>query len=81
MAPLDPEFLAILRCPESKATLVQDGDWLISTDPATRRRYPIDDGIPVLLVEESEQLDEQAWKQAVAAAEGAGEAASGGDPA
>jgi uncharacterized protein len=57
--PLDPELLNILVCPESHARLVQVGDWLYSTDPATRRRYPIREGIPIMLLEESEVVDEQ----------------------
>ncbi len=63
MAPLDPEFLAILRCPLSHAPLVQAGEALISTDPDTRRKYRIDDGIPVLLAEESEELDRETWEE------------------
>ena len=51
---LDPELMAILVCPESHARLVQVDDWLYSTDPATRRRYPIRDGIPIMLIDESE---------------------------
>ncbi|RMH01517.1 MAG: hypothetical protein D6702_11440 [Planctomycetota bacterium] len=65
MAELDPDFLAILRCPLSRAPLVQDGDWLVSTDPETRRRYRIDDGIPVLLVEEGEEMPEEEWRRVV----------------
>jgi uncharacterized protein YbaR (Trm112 family) len=64
--PLDPELLEILVCPLSRAALVQDGETLVSTDPGTRRRYKIDDGIPVLLVEESEALDEAAWQAIMA---------------
>jgi hypothetical protein len=60
--PIDPELLEILVCPLSLAPLVQDGETLVSTDAATRRRYRIDDGIPVLLVDESESLDEAAWR-------------------
>jgi uncharacterized protein YbaR (Trm112 family) len=59
---IDPELLSLLVCPLSRAPLVQDGDTLVSTDPATRRRYRIDDGIPVMLVEESEELEEAVWK-------------------
>jgi uncharacterized protein YbaR (Trm112 family) len=59
---IDPELLQLLVCPLSRAPFVQDGDWLVSTDAATRRRYRIDDGIPVLLVDEAEELDEAAWK-------------------
>ncbi|MHC4089496.1 MAG: hypothetical protein ACYSVY_04315 [Planctomycetota bacterium] len=33
MAEVDKELLEILVCPQSKASLVQVGDWLYSTDP------------------------------------------------
>ena len=60
--PLDPEFLEILRCPESRAVLVEDGGLLVSTDRKTRRAYRIEDGdLPVLVVEESKVLDERTW--------------------
>ena len=61
--PLDPELLAIMVCPLSHARLVQDGDTLVSTDPKTRRRYLIVDGIPNMLIDESEELSESEWKQ------------------
>lgn len=60
---MDPELLELLVCPLSKAPLVEDGDTLVSTDAATRRRYRVDDGIPVMLVDESEELDEPAWRE------------------
>jgi uncharacterized protein YbaR (Trm112 family) len=59
---IDPEFLDLLVCPLSRADLVLDGETLVSTDPATRRRYRIDDGIPVLLIDEAEELDPEAWR-------------------
>ncbi len=55
------ELLEILVCPVSHAPLVEDGETLVSTDKATRRRYRIEDGIPNMLVEESEELDEATW--------------------
>jgi hypothetical protein len=58
---LDPELMAILVCPLSHAALVQDGDTLISTDPNTRRRYKITDGIPNMLIDESEELTREDW--------------------
>lgn len=49
---IDPEFLALLACPECKAELRLVGEErLVCT--ACRRSYPIKDGIPVLLVEEA----------------------------
>ncbi len=62
--PLDPKHLALLVCPESKqpllhvpAGLVGPGESLFC--PASRLRYRIDDGVPILLVEEAERLDEK----------------------
>ena len=56
---INPELMEILVCPESHARLVQVGDWLYSTDPATRRRYPIRDRIPIMLIDESEVVDRE----------------------
>lgn len=50
-------------CPVSHAPLREVGDWLVSTDPDTRRRYPIRDGIPVMLVEESEEMLPEDWEK------------------
>ena len=53
MAEVDPKLLEILVCPRSHAPLVCEGDWLYSTDPKTRRKYPVRDALPIMLVEES----------------------------
>jgi uncharacterized protein len=63
---LDPTFLKILVCPLSRAPLVQDGDTLVSTDPQTRRRYKIVEGIPDLLIDDSEELGDTEWKEIMA---------------
>ncbi len=63
---LDPELLSILACPESKAPLIPLGDWLYSTYPATRRRYPVRDGIPIMLIEESEVVAEDEFQRIMA---------------
>ena len=57
------ELLDILCCPDSKAELVLDGDTLVSTDKETRRRYKIENDIPIMLIDESEQLDFETWKE------------------
>ena len=59
---LDPHLLSIMVCPESHAPLREVGSWLVSTDPNTRRRYPVRDGIPVMLLEESEVMTEEDWR-------------------
>jgi len=60
---ISKELLDILCCPETKADLVLEGNSLISTDKNTRRKYRIENDIPIMLIEESEQLDEKAWKE------------------
>ena len=59
---ISQELLEILCCPETKADLVLDGDTLISTDKRTRRRYKIVDDIPIMLIDESEQLSMDEWE-------------------
>jgi uncharacterized protein len=53
---IDPKLLEIMQCPVSRTPLVQVGDWLYSTDPETRRKYPIRDGIPIMLIDEATPL-------------------------
>ena len=57
---LDPELLEILVCPESKEPLVYFEEEGFLFCPASRLRYRIEDGIPVMLIEEAERLDEEA---------------------
>jgi uncharacterized protein YbaR (Trm112 family) len=59
---IDKELLDRLCCPETKADLVLDGNYLVSVDKQTRRRYRIEDDIPIMLIEESEQLSMDVWK-------------------
>ena len=55
---LDPQLLEILVCPEDKEPLyyLEDEDTLYN--PRLKRRYPIRDGIPDLLIDEAEGVDE-----------------------
>ena len=61
--PISAQLLEILACPMTKAKLVLEGNWLISTDAKTRRRYPVKDDIPVMLIEESEEMNETEWRE------------------
>jgi hypothetical protein len=60
---INKELLNILCCPETKADLVLDGSTLVSTDKNTRRRYRIEDDIPVMLIDESEKLLMEEWRE------------------
>jgi len=48
---IDPELLAILRCPLTRSRLRQEGDFLIAEVGGLA--YPVRDGIPVMLIEEA----------------------------
>ncbi|MCC6680822.1 MAG: Trm112 family protein [Phycisphaeraceae bacterium] len=51
---LNAELLAILVCPLTRSKLRQEGDWLIAQKPdGAGLRYPIREGIPILLIEEA----------------------------
>jgi uncharacterized protein len=60
---ISKELLDILCCPETKADLVLDGDTLVSTDKKTRRRYKIENDIPIMLIDESEILGMEEWEK------------------
>ena len=59
---INKELLDILCCPETKADLVLDGEFLVSVDEGSRKRYRIEDDIPIMLVDESETLDVEEWQ-------------------
>lgn len=65
---ISPELLKILVCPEDKGPLelVDDGKFLLN--PRNGYKYPIRNGIPVMLIEEGKK------HRAAGAANGAGEA-------
>ncbi|GJQ62483.1 MAG: hypothetical protein SCALA702_15360 [Melioribacteraceae bacterium] len=60
---ISKDLLDILCCPKTKAELVLDGEFLVSTDSETRLRYRIEENIPVMLVEEAEELSVEEWQQ------------------
>jgi uncharacterized protein len=54
MSLIDPQLAAILVCPVDKADLTEDEEASRLVCSACGRRYPVRDGIPVMLVEEAE---------------------------
>jgi len=55
---LDPKLLEILACPEDKGPLLWFADEEALYNPRLRRRYAGRDGIPVMLIDEAETVDE-----------------------
>jgi uncharacterized protein len=55
---LDPQLLEILACPEDKGPLLYFPDEALLYNPRLRRKYRIDDGIPVMLVDEATGADD-----------------------
>lgn len=53
---VDPELLALLRCPLTLRPVFQVGDRLCCYE--SRKAYRIEDGIPVMLIEEAQDLRE-----------------------
>jgi uncharacterized protein YbaR (Trm112 family) len=69
---LDPELLDILACPESKAPLIYFETEGFLFCPKSRLKYAIQDGIPVMLIDEAERLDDAAAVRLVADAKARG---------
>jgi uncharacterized protein YbaR (Trm112 family) len=55
---LDPQLLEILACPEDKGPLLYFESEDALYNPRLKRRYRIDDDIPVMLIDEAEQVDD-----------------------
>ena len=55
---IDKELLDILACPVCKSEVFQDGNFIICSKCG--RRYPVKDGIPVMLAEEAVMPDKSA---------------------
>lgn len=69
---LDAKLLEILACPDDKGPLYyfETDDFLLC--PTCRRRYEVREDIPVMLVDEAQQLGESAAADLVARAEAEG---------
>jgi uncharacterized protein YbaR (Trm112 family) len=50
---ISPELLEILACPADKQPVELQGDFLVCH--TCGRRYPIEDGIPIMLIEEGDK--------------------------
>jgi uncharacterized protein YbaR (Trm112 family) len=69
---LDPRLLEILACPEDKGPLLYFADESALYNPRLKRRYPIREGIPVMLIDEAESVDDTEHDRLIAKAEAEG---------
>jgi len=69
---LDAKLLEILACPEDKGPLLYFADESALYNPRLKRRYRVQDDIPIMLVDEAEAVDAAEHERLVAkaAAEG-----------
>ncbi|MDF0531861.1 Trm112 family protein [Tsukamurella sp. 8F] len=66
---IDATLLKILACPQDKGPLLYVADELFY-NPRLRRAYPIVDGLPVLLIAEARDVDEDEHQRILARAAG-----------
>ena len=52
---IDKALLDILACPKCKQDVRLEGEKLVCTNKSCGLRYPIRDGIPIMLIEEAEK--------------------------
>ncbi|BCN44258.1 Trm112 family protein [Rhodococcus hoagii] len=62
---IDPTLLSILACPQDKGPLLLVGDEVLY-NPRLRRAYPIENGIPVLLIDEARDVTDAEHEDFVA---------------
>jgi uncharacterized protein YbaR (Trm112 family) len=52
---MDEGLLKILACPACKSEVRLQGDRIVCQNPKCGYRYPVRDGIPVMLIDEAEK--------------------------
>jgi len=52
---IDKQLLDVLACPKCKGSVKVEGERIVCQNPQCGLRYPIRDGIPVMLIDEAEQ--------------------------
>ena len=63
--PLDPMLLEILACPEDTGPLFYLEDENSLYNPRLRRIYRIEDDIPIMLIDEADEVDDNEHKRII----------------
>ena len=66
---LDPQLLEILACPDDKGPLLYFEDEQSLYNPRLKRRYAIQDDIPIMLIDEAETVADGEHERLLAKAE------------
>jgi uncharacterized protein len=69
---LDPLLVEILACPQDKGPLLYFADEDALYNPRLRRRYLVKDGIPDMLIEDAEDVDDAEHERLIAKAKADG---------
>jgi uncharacterized protein YbaR (Trm112 family) len=69
---LDPKLLEILACPEDKGPLLYFADEDALYNPRLKRRYLIEDDIPIMLIDEAQSVSDEEHARLLAKAEADG---------
>jgi uncharacterized protein YbaR (Trm112 family) len=69
---LDPKLLEILACPEDKGPLLYFEADQFLYNPRLKRKYHVQDDIPIMLVDEAEAVDDEEHARVMAKAEADG---------
>jgi uncharacterized protein YbaR (Trm112 family) len=78
--PLDPLLIEMLACPQDKGPLLWFEDEDLLYNPRLRRAYKVVDSIPVMLVDESVEVDTAEHQRLTAKAEAGGATETGRPP-
>lgn len=65
---LDAKLLEILACPQDKGPLLYFADEATLYNPRLKRRYRVQDDIPVMLIDEAETVDDTEHERLMAKA-------------
>ena len=69
---LDPQLLEILACPDDHGPLLYFADENALYNPRLKRRYAVQDDIPVMLIDEAETVSDEENTRLLAKAEAEG---------
>ena len=69
---LDPQLLEILACPDDKGPLLYFEDEDALYNPRLKRRYAIQDDIPIMLIDEAETVSDEEHDRLLAKVEAEG---------